>query len=106
MKPELIEPNEPLSWKLSMIEYHHLPGFFKNYFAIIRLSIADFELTSAVSYMNEVDSVIFWIMWIITMISTCVVFLNFIVSEVSNSYSVVSFKLEEYRQLALGDIIW
>ena len=102
----MMSPNDPNSWKLSMMEYYHLPGFFKNYFATIRISIGDFSLISAVEYMNEVDMAIFWIMWIIIMITTCVVFLNFIVAEVSNSYNEVSLKLEEYRQFALGDIIW
>ena len=97
LKPEMIEPNDANSWKMALMEYYHIKGFFKNYFAIIRLSVADFGLTSAVSYMNEVDSYIFWVMWIVIMISTCVIFLNFIVSEVSNSYNVVSLKLDEYR---------
>ena len=80
-----------------MMVYYHLPGLIKYYFATIRLSLGDNDVISAVSYMSKVDMAIFWIMWIVIMISTCVIFLNFIVAEVSNSYNEVSLKLEVYR---------
>jgi hypothetical protein len=40
------------------------------------------------------DNCIFWIIWFMTVIVTCVIFLNFIVAEASASYSKVVECLE------------
>jgi hypothetical protein len=39
---------------------------------------------------------VFWITWVIIVVMTCVIFLNFIIAEVSESYQKVNVHVEEY----------
>jgi hypothetical protein len=75
---------------------NNLPGFeyelinkpFANFLVILRYSLGDFQFES-IKYLGQFEAYIFWITWIIMVIMTCVVFLNFIIAEVSESYNNV-----------------
>ena len=43
--------------------------------------------------LNSIDNYIFWITWIILIVVTCVIFLNFVVCEASASYNHVKQSL-------------
>lgn len=68
-------------------EYYHVHLFFGNLFSTIRLSMGDFGAIDAAQYLSKEDIWIFWIIWFINVIVTCVIFLNFIVAEASESYA-------------------
>ena len=58
--------------------------------------MGDFAIIDTADYLSETDNYMFWFIWLITVILTAVVFLNFIVAEASNSYTEVSEQLDDY----------
>jgi hypothetical protein len=58
----------------------------------LRYSLGDFDFEAS-TYLNEPENIIYWLMWFLTVIMTCVVFLNFIIAEASNSYQNVKDRL-------------
>ena len=66
-----------------------------NIIVILRYSLGDFDF-SPVNILNDYERVIFWITWIVIVLMTCVVFLNFIIAEVSQSYNIVNINVNEY----------
>jgi len=44
--------------------------------------------------MYQWENQIFWLIWIILIVITCIIFLNFIIAEVSNSYTQVQEKVK------------
>ena len=63
-------------------EYKNINQFLVNAITILRFSLGDFDF-SAVSQMNDFERIIFWITWTFIVLTTCVIFLNFIIAEVS-----------------------
>lgn len=59
-----------------------------------RISIGDNDAIGPSAYLDPVDNYIFWFCFFITVMASCVVFLNFIVAEASNSYDIVTETLE------------
>ena len=51
------------------------------------------------------DNWLFWIIWFMTVIVTCVIFLNFIVAEASASYSKVVECLEQVIRQEMTQLI-
>jgi hypothetical protein len=56
--------------------------------------MGDFSGIAASMYLNKAENMIFWILWIITVVLTNIIFLNFIVAEASASYTKVTETLE------------
>lgn len=75
-------------------EYKHLSLFFANFLRTLRFSFGDFDFGSIV-HLNHFESTVFWITWVITVLMNCIVFLNFIIAEVSQSYSDVQDSVKE-----------
>jgi hypothetical protein len=67
----------------------------KNIIVILRFSLGDFDF-AAVNHLNDFERNIFWITWTIIVLMTCVVFLNFIIAEVSQSYAKVNINVQEF----------
>jgi hypothetical protein len=57
-----------------------------------RMSMGDFSAIGAQKTLSEIESKIFWFLWLITTIMTCIIFLNFVVAEACASYA----KVKEY----------
>lgn len=68
------------------IEYEKIGLFWGNIFQTVRISMGDFAVIAAADYLPETQNYLFWLIWLLTVILTCIVFLNFIVAEASNSY--------------------
>ena len=51
-----------------------------------RISMGDFAAIDAQNTLSKEESRIFWIMWVITLVLTCIIFLNFVVAEACASY--------------------
>ena len=60
----------------------------------LRLSLGDFDF----KFIEKEDSneihIVFWIVWLIMVVFSSLIFLNFIIAEVCNSYSKVSSNIE------------
>ena len=68
------------------------------------MSMGDFDV-NAIVYMDKTSSRIFWVMWIIIVLVTAVVFLNFIVAEASASYEKISANITNYLQYEKIELI-
>jgi hypothetical protein len=86
------------------VEYSEIGRFFANIITIIRMSMGDFDV-NAIVHMDKTSSRIFWVMWIIIVLVTAVVFLNFIVAEASASYEKISANITNYLQYEKIELI-
>jgi hypothetical protein len=62
----------------------------------LRLSMGDFSAIGPSTGLKGAENWIFWFIWGLIVIVTCVIFLNFIVAEASNSYNMVTEFLGEF----------
>ena len=60
--------------------------------------MGDFGAITPSDYLTPAENYIFWVIWILTAVITCIIFLNFIVAEAGASYTAVSEQLENYIQ--------
>lgn len=67
---------------------------FRNFYIIMRYSLGDFSFYP-IMFLEKKERRIFWITWIIIVFITCIVFLNFIIAEVSQSYQKVIQSVDE-----------
>ena len=59
-----------------------------------RISMGDFSAIAASKELSKIEGQIFWILWFITTLMTCIIFLNFVVAEAMGSYEKVKEYLE------------
>ena len=84
-----------------------MPKILGNWFSQIRWSLADWDFT-VVEEPNAMISdpagqhFLFWIMFVISLIFSSLVFLNFIIAEVTNSYNTVNENIQSliYKERA------
>lgn len=66
----------------------HLPVWIKQILSVLRMSLGDFDFAES-TLVSPIQNYMFWLTWLILVIITCIVFMNFIIAEVSSSYSSV-----------------
>ena len=49
--------------------------------------MGDFGAIAAADYLTLEENYLFWFIWLLTAVITCIIFLNFIVAEASASYT-------------------
>jgi hypothetical protein len=59
-----------------------------------QISMGNFSLIPSISNLSLLESQIFWLLWFITTLMTCIVFLNFVVAEAMGSYERVIESLQ------------
>lgn len=70
-------------------------GLFLGYLAsTMRVSLGDFDFDASV-YLTKPESWLYWGIWFLTVVIQCIIFLNFIIAEASNSYAVVKENLDQ-----------
>ena len=70
-------------------EYAKIGYFWGNIMTTLRLSLGDFDfgvLTNENNDLNERQHILFWGVWLFIVFFSSLIFLNFIIAEVSNSY--------------------
>ena len=75
------------------IEYKHLPRWLRQWVAVLRISLGDFDFSESTD-LNPFENYMFWFTWLILVTITCIIFLNFIIAEVSASYDTVKCKVQ------------
>ena len=60
--------------------------------------MGDFSAIGESTHLQKAENIVFWLLWGLTVIVTCVIFLNFIVAEASASYTAVTETLDEVIQ--------
>jgi hypothetical protein len=67
-----------------------IPSLVGNYLEIVRFSLGDFDFNVAnTSNFQTFEVQIFWITWLLIVVITNIVFLNFIIAEVGSSYAAI-----------------
>lgn len=73
-------------------EYNNIGYLMGNVFTTLRLSLGDFDfsvLTDKDHPLEPAEHIMFWSSWVIMVLFSALIFLNFIIAEVSNSYATV-----------------
>uniref|UniRef100_A0A7S3ILI3 Ion transport domain-containing protein n=1 Tax=Strombidium inclinatum TaxID=197538 RepID=A0A7S3ILI3_9SPIT len=103
---DVISPNDAA-------EYKHVGKYSANLLTTLRLSLGDFDfgvledddydytkddqgnITSVTKVpLNKRQHILFWITWVLMVIFSSLIFLNFIIAEVSNSYANVKVNID------------
>lgn len=77
------------------IEYEVVGLFIGNIIQTLRMSLGDFGFDAAME-LEPAENYIYWVIWILIILVTCIIFLNFIIAEASASYEKVSEFLQLY----------
>ena len=75
-------------------EYDNLGLLIGNILMILRIAVGDFDFEAS-KYLSPPENIIYWMVWIETVTLTCIIFLNFIIAEASNSYTIVKEGLDK-----------
>lgn len=85
-------------------EYARLGVFVGSFFSVLRTSLGDFDF-GASEYLTDEEDYMFWFIWFLIVIMTCIVFLNFIIAEASASYEKIKSRLDAEIFKAKTDLI-
>lgn len=81
-------------------EYYKIGLLLGNFFTVMRMSMGDFAIIASVEYIDDnlqtskYEVQVFWLVLILIVVVNCVIFMNFMVAEASNTYNTVSENLE------------
>ena len=75
-------------------EYDAIGLHWGEFLWTLRLSMGDFAAIDASTELSSPENILFWLFWVLTVVITSIIFLNFIVAEASASYSNVVETLE------------
>ena len=67
--------------------------------------MGDYDSIRASNYLDEDENVQFWIWFGLILFLTNIIFLNFVIAEAGNSYSVVAESLTQYQEKAKSQLI-
>jgi hypothetical protein len=84
--------------------YSHLPRFIANMISILRICLGNSEFESSL-LMEPFQNYLFWISWILIVTVMFVVILNFIIAEVTNSYEIITEKIQPIIVKERGSLI-
>ena len=87
-------------------EYKYLGMFMGQFLWVLRSSMGDNANTEVSKSLDSVEVWIFWGIWILTVVVTSVIFLNFIIAEASASYAKVVNSLEAIIQKERASMIY
>ena len=59
----------------------------------MRTSLGDFDFEAS-GFLTTNENLLFWVIWLMIVIMTCIIFLNFIIAEASSSYEKVKEHLD------------
>lgn len=66
-------------------DYQQIGLFWGTLIGTLRIAMGDFDFDPSI-YLTPQENLLFWCIWLIVVIMTCIIFLNFIIAETSNSY--------------------
>ena len=78
------------------IEYEKIGLFWGNIASTLKMSTGDFGIITAALYLDAEENIIFWICWVVIVVVTCIVFLNFIIAEAGHSYEAVNAAIDSF----------
>jgi len=88
-----------------MPQYQYLPKFFAYWLSCFNVSLGNFDFDPPTMLNGGAENIMYWVLWMITLIITNIIFLNFIIAEASESYAVVKETLEESKNKEKANMI-
>lgn len=76
------------------VEYYKLGQFIGNVMVTFRMSLGDFSFDAEIALEPE-ESFIYWVVWLVVVATTSIIFLNFMIAEASASYAKVASCLQQ-----------
>lgn len=77
-------------------EYLKLSWFVGNWLAVFRLALGDFDFTLIENAPMTKTHILFWILWSMMVLFSSLIFLNFIIAQVSDSYARVKENIDSF----------
>ena len=71
-----------------------LPPFVSNFIEVFRVSMGDYPSAEIAIELQAAGNYAFWVVFLVILILNNIIFLNFVIAEASNSYTIVAEKLE------------
>ena len=81
---------------MPMEEFENIGLFFGYFFSTLRSSLGDFDFEAS-TYLSSSENYLYWFIWLLSIVLTCIIFLNFIIAETSASYESVKKNLEQMK---------
>lgn len=80
-------------------EYENIGLFLGYIISTLRSSLGDFDFEAS-TYLTPAENYLYWLIWCLSIVFTCIIFLNFIIAEASASYESVKSNLQSmiYRE--------
>lgn len=69
-------------------EYSRIGLFIGNWMQTLRISMGDFDFDGANDLDDDLNRV-YWFIWLVMVVVTCIIFLNFVIAEACASYEKV-----------------
>lgn len=66
---------------------------FGYFFSTLRISTGDFDFNAS-TYLSTEENIVYWVIWMLTVYTTTIIFLNFIIAEVGDSYAKVKENMD------------
>jgi hypothetical protein len=87
--------------KNPQVEYSNLGNFFPSFINSMQIAVGNFDFTQ-LDKLTGGESRAYWVLWVIVFLMGCLIFLNFIIAEVSDSYAKVKEDMESlvYKERA------
>ena len=76
-------------------EYSKIGFWWGNFFTTLRLALGDFDFGMIEDKTLTKQHILFWITWLVMVIFSSLIFLNFIIAEVGASYESVRQEIEK-----------
>lgn len=73
-------------------DYAQIGFFWGTLIGTLRIAMGDFDFDPSL-YLSPQENILYWFIWLCVVIMTCIIFLNFIIAEASNSYQNVKDNL-------------
>jgi hypothetical protein len=77
-------------------EFKYLGLMIQNFMETLKISTGDFGLIDSSVYLESEENILFWVSWLIIVVVSCIIFLNFIIAEASASYEKVAADLDSF----------
>jgi hypothetical protein len=85
-------------------EYKYTGLLVGNFLYTLRASLGDFDFAASV-LLDQPENIMFWIIWYLIVVVTCIIFLNFIIAEAGASYTKVSESLQAFISMQKANMI-
>ena len=85
-------------------EYDVIGPLIGSIFFVLRSSVGDFDFNAS-TYLTPAENIIFWLAFVAIFLMNCIVFLNFIISEIGATYEMTRAKIEGLVMKDKADLI-